>query len=285
MTTLDPYAAPAAPAVAAARSADVPQGAVEALRGTRPWVRLIAVLGFLGAALLCVMGLVVLLGGGASMFGDLGAGGGAAMMAIGGVYLLIGLLYFLPCLYLVRYAGRITRLLQGGGAATLVDALEQQRRFWRLVGIYAVAVLILYALIFVGAIVFAGIGAATGGFGGGPPATAGCNLRPSAGVHEPPPVPAPRSWCAARTSVFHVPQEKPMRTLFRLAAAVALAAALAPAAAAQPPAGAADDLGIDIPYQKFVLDNGLTLIVHEDRKAPIVAVNVWYHVGSKNQPT
>jgi zinc protease len=46
-----------------------------------------------------------------------------------------------------------------------------------------------------------------------------------------------------------------------------------------------DDIiaGIDIPYEKFVLDNGLTLIVHEDHKAPIVAVNVWYHVGSKNE--
>lgn len=43
------------------------------------------------------------------------------------------------------------------------------------------------------------------------------------------------------------------------------------------------DIEIDIPYQKFVLDNGLTLIVHEDHKAPIVAINVWYHVGSKNE--
>ncbi|HPP01905.1 MAG: insulinase family protein [Candidatus Omnitrophica bacterium] len=40
---------------------------------------------------------------------------------------------------------------------------------------------------------------------------------------------------------------------------------------------------IDIPFTKYVLDNGLTLIVHEDHKAPIVAVNVWYHVGSKNE--
>jgi zinc protease len=39
----------------------------------------------------------------------------------------------------------------------------------------------------------------------------------------------------------------------------------------------------EIKYEKFVLDNGLTLIVHEDHKAPIVAVNVWYHVGSKNE--
>lgn len=40
---------------------------------------------------------------------------------------------------------------------------------------------------------------------------------------------------------------------------------------------------IDIAYEKFVLPNGLTLLVHEDHKAPIVAVNVWYHVGSKNE--
>ena len=41
---------------------------------------------------------------------------------------------------------------------------------------------------------------------------------------------------------------------------------------------------IRIPYQKHTLDNGLTVIIHEDHKAPIVAVNVWYHVGSKNEP-
>jgi zinc protease len=40
---------------------------------------------------------------------------------------------------------------------------------------------------------------------------------------------------------------------------------------------------VEIPYQRFVLPNGLTVIVHEDHKAPIVAVNVWYHVGSKNE--
>ncbi|PWU06994.1 MAG: peptidase M16 [Terriglobia bacterium] len=40
---------------------------------------------------------------------------------------------------------------------------------------------------------------------------------------------------------------------------------------------------IDIPFQKFVLPNGLTVVVHEDHKAPIVAVNIWYHVGSKNE--
>ncbi|MFC4347249.1 M16 family metallopeptidase [Kordiimonas lipolytica] len=44
------------------------------------------------------------------------------------------------------------------------------------------------------------------------------------------------------------------------------------------------DLKVDIPFEKFTLDNGLRVIVHEDRKAPIVAVSVWYHVGSKDEP-
>ncbi len=40
---------------------------------------------------------------------------------------------------------------------------------------------------------------------------------------------------------------------------------------------------LEIPCEQFILDNGLTVIVHEDHKTPIVAVNVWYHVGSKNE--
>jgi len=40
---------------------------------------------------------------------------------------------------------------------------------------------------------------------------------------------------------------------------------------------------VEINFTEYTLDNGLRLVVHEDTKAPIVAVNVWYHVGSKNE--
>jgi len=40
---------------------------------------------------------------------------------------------------------------------------------------------------------------------------------------------------------------------------------------------------LEIPCEHFTLDNGLKVIVHEDRKTPIVALNIWYHVGSKNE--
>ncbi|MFZ5636179.1 MAG: M16 family metallopeptidase [Pseudomonadota bacterium] len=53
---------------------------------------------------------------------------------------------------------------------------------------------------------------------------------------------------------------------------------------AQAQARTAKGAEVDIPYQQFTLPNGLRVIVHTDRKAPIVAVNIWYHVGSKDEP-
>ena len=40
----------------------------------------------------------------------------------------------------------------------------------------------------------------------------------------------------------------------------------------------------DIAYTRFTLPNGLTVVVHEDHKAPVVAVSIWYHVGSADEP-
>jgi zinc protease len=40
---------------------------------------------------------------------------------------------------------------------------------------------------------------------------------------------------------------------------------------------------IEVPYQQFTLANGLTVILHQDKSVPVVAVNVWYHVGSANE--
>ncbi|PBS11673.1 peptidase M16 [Lysobacteraceae bacterium NML93-0792] len=75
---------------------------------------------------------------------------------------------------------------------------------------------------------------------------------------------------------------RPRAALLALACGLALSGiAAAPMAWAAPPAAAA---GVDIPYETFTLPNGLRVVVHTDRKAPIVAVNIWYHVGSKDEP-
>jgi zinc protease len=73
-----------------------------------------------------------------------------------------------------------------------------------------------------------------------------------------------------------------------LASLTALAVVLgAPAYAQQAPAPVAvADLvkRVDIPYEEFRLANGLRVVVHTDRKAPVVGVAVWYNVGSKHEP-
>ena len=82
-----------------------------------------------------------------------------------------------------------------------------------------------------------------------------------------------------------------MRELFRaMLAALALLLAV-PSLAAVPqatvaaPAPVADLVcEVDIKWDSFTLPNGLRVYVHTDRKAPIVAVSVWYHIGSKDEP-
>jgi len=75
------------------------------------------------------------------------------------------------------------------------------------------------------------------------------------------------------------------RSLYQAGAlALALATGATPRHAAPARTAAMPDIPIpDIKYTKFTLKNGLTVLVHEDRKTPVVAVNTWYHVGSKNE--
>ena len=74
---------------------------------------------------------------------------------------------------------------------------------------------------------------------------------------------------------------RPRAALLAVALSTALTGLVAsPQALQAKPAGSAQ---VEIKYDEFTLPNGLRVIVHTDRKAPVVAVNLWYHVGSKNE--
>ncbi len=68
-----------------------------------------------------------------------------------------------------------------------------------------------------------------------------------------------------------------IRRLAMLAFVVVLAVPLR----AQSPAPATARL--QVPFRQFQLANGLNVILHQDKTVPVVAVNVWYHVGSANE--
>ena len=66
-----------------------------------------------------------------------------------------------------------------------------------------------------------------------------------------------------------------------LCASIAVPALAAPA---KPAPASALVKSVNIPYKQFTLKNGLRVIVHTDRKAPLIAVSVWYGIGSKHEP-
>jgi predicted Zn-dependent peptidase len=74
---------------------------------------------------------------------------------------------------------------------------------------------------------------------------------------------------------------RPRAAVLGLALATALGGSFAPGLVF---ADTGRTASVDIPYEEFTLPNGLRVVVHTDRKAPIVAVNIWYHVGSKDEP-
>lgn len=167
MESTNPYTPPSSPLSAPPRPGLSPEGVgsttLDHLKGTKPWVRLFSIVGFIGSAFLVIFGLFLMVGAG--FLGEEFQGAIGVGMGVG--YLLFALLYIMPSLYLWRYASSIQTLLSSRQAADLDEALKQQKSFWRFLGILTVIMLCLYALIIAGALIFGAMGAAGALSGGG----------------------------------------------------------------------------------------------------------------------
>ena len=114
-------------------------GILDSLRQTRPWVLLMGILCFIVAGLTILGGLAF-----AGMMAFGGAGGpfaGGMGIALPAIYLIMGLLYIFPGIFLVRYATKINALLSSPTTAALEAALVAQKSFWKFVGISVLVVL------------------------------------------------------------------------------------------------------------------------------------------------
>ncbi|MGB0847655.1 MAG: DUF5362 family protein [Thiolinea sp.] len=129
---------------------------VTSLRKTRPWVLLLAIMGFIGTAFI-IIAAVGMLFGGSMMQGMEGAGAmpGGFIYGMTAFYFILGIIYFMASLYLLKYAGSIKRAVTGMSLADLEAALAQQASFWKLMGI-----LTLISIIAVIGMMVVGIGGA-----------------------------------------------------------------------------------------------------------------------------
>jgi hypothetical protein len=121
---------------------------------TTRWAKFLAILGFVGIGLIVVVAIALMTVGGA-LFGEaagnpFGALGGAA---IGGVYLVLGALYFFPVYYLYQAATKLRNGLDGDDQGQLTLGFENLKSHYKFLGIMALVMLGLYGIIFVFTIV------------------------------------------------------------------------------------------------------------------------------------
>lgn len=121
-------------------------GMLEALKKTKPWVRFLSILGFLCAALMVIAGIGVSIAG-AFLGRNQGKGvfEGPLLIVMAVLYVLLGVLYIFPSLYLFRYASAIGQALAAPSKSAAVEkALRQQKSFWKFAGVMTLVILLLY---------------------------------------------------------------------------------------------------------------------------------------------
>jgi hypothetical protein len=123
--------------------------AVEMLRQTVPWVRIMAILMFIGSGLMLLAG--------AAMFpvGLAVRGGGGPPAFLGCIYIPFALLYIVPALFLWRYAAHAKAFAITRHEQSLEEALQAQKSFWKFVAITALVVIGLYILVILGVLLVA----------------------------------------------------------------------------------------------------------------------------------
>lgn len=116
---------------------------IDVLVQTRPWVRLIGFLTLLGAVLMILVGVAIMAGAVGQQAGLQGFGS-----VVGVLYIVLSVLYLYPGLCLIRYASAISEADSSGQMSQVVEALTQQKKFWKFCGIFAAIILGFYAVIF-----------------------------------------------------------------------------------------------------------------------------------------
>ena len=144
-------------------SAGIPltPGAQNLLNGTGSWMRFFSILMFVAAGFMMLAGVMMVLlgfvGGISSPGGPIGSRllpGGMGIVFVGPMYFLIALLFYIvPAVFLFRCSGAIKTLQANRSGLALEEAMKYQRSFWRYIGILAIVLIILAALILVGTIV------------------------------------------------------------------------------------------------------------------------------------
>lgn len=161
--SIDPYSTPAADFTPVSRPSEaaITQGVIQQLARTKPWVRFMSVMVFIGAGLMILAALLMLVIGGL-MSGQSNGNpifSGGLRFGLAAFYVLFACVYIYPGIKLWKYASRIGDLVQSGNAMDLESALNEQRSFWKFLGIVILVILSIYVLVIIGSLAVGAFGA------------------------------------------------------------------------------------------------------------------------------
>lgn len=134
-----------------AASGGLTSNMINAMRGTKPWVLLIGIVMIIGAVFL-VFGTIGVFFAATVGMATAGPQGGM-FMGIGAMYALMSIIYIALAVYLLKYSSAIGRLLHSTNAIDMEDALDSQRKFWKLAGILTLVMIVVSVLGFLAAII------------------------------------------------------------------------------------------------------------------------------------
>jgi hypothetical protein len=125
--------------------------AVSFLATTAKWTKFLAILGFIISGFLLLAGIVVAVFFGAykSQLENTGMFTYLSSSSIGIIYIVIAVIYILPIIHLNNFSNAMTRAVRSGSTERLTYALRNLKRFFKLIGIITIVMLVIYFLIIV----------------------------------------------------------------------------------------------------------------------------------------
>jgi hypothetical protein len=108
------------------------------LRQTKPWTMLVSIVGFIYVGFMVILGI-----GSMFMLSMFDRTNSVLSGMLGAVYIIMAVVYFFPTLFLFKFSSSLGRLIDGGGATEMEEALLNQKSFWKFIGILTVVGIVL----------------------------------------------------------------------------------------------------------------------------------------------
>ena len=161
--SINPYEGPqsdigASAPLAASGGGPLTETALSYLKAASPWLRFMGIMNFIGCGFMFVMGIVFMaipsIIGSAFDFTEGFLSPVLTGVLFGGVYIVLGVLYFIPSRFMYKFGSKIRSFMQSNSSFELEEALKNNKSYWKFNGIvYIIGLAMIPLFIIIGVVV------------------------------------------------------------------------------------------------------------------------------------